>query len=83
MCRVLTVKNKLALTSWGWHVVGGFRKFCSVLVSVLLIVGVTAFSCSRLPVTGYATEFPFLAVLSALIVAAVAGTIVYKIKRTR
>ncbi len=31
-------------------------KICRILVSVLLIIGVTAFSCSRMPVKGYAPE---------------------------
>jgi hypothetical protein len=36
-----------------------------------------------MPVKGYTPEFPSLAVLSALIVAAIAETDVYKIKRNR
>jgi hypothetical protein len=33
---------------------GRFRKLCRILVSVLLITGLTAFSCSNVPVKGYA-----------------------------
>jgi hypothetical protein len=36
--------------------VGRFRKFCVILVSVLLVAGVTVLSCSVMPVEGYASE---------------------------